>query len=375
MTVIAFDDYDPVLHSRLPREKITVQGVDDDDKERGLLDIMRALTLPGAVIVPTSDRVVAFMGKHQQELLAKYRFRLPPRAVLEGLNDKRLETGLIASLGVPIPATVPHLPEQPESLEEQLRYPIIFKPHVYSVHNIFPLKNAIVHDGAELREFWSRWKSALAVLLAQEVIPGPDSASWICSCTYDEDHRLLDCGIKQKLRAFPAHFGGSCFAVSKSNSEILELARVLGEKLEYVGHAGIEFRWDEREGQYKYIEWNPRMPANVGFDEACGMPTVWNSYRVALAGKAEPSGLPQRENVHYLDVKSDYRSLLADGVSRPLAVYTLLKVLVTRRTSGPYFAWDDPMPGIVVAWRFVSNLLRSMKQKAFRGHDLSPKKA
>ena len=43
----------------------------------------------------------------------------------------------------------------------------------------------------------------------QEVIPGPDNADWVCGCTFNQAHELLDCAIKQKLRMAPAHFGVS----------------------------------------------------------------------------------------------------------------------------------------------------------------------
>ena len=135
-------------------------------------------------------------------------------------------------------------------------------------------------------------KNILSTLLAQEVIPGPDTASWVCSCTFDRSHRLLDCSIKQKLRMAPPHFGISTLAVSRSNDAIVELVRKLGAGLAYKGHAGIEFRWDSRDETYKYIELNPRIPANVEFDEATRLPTVWNSYRVAI-GPGHAAGTAQ----------------------------------------------------------------------------------
>ena len=364
VTAIAFEDSDPILYSRYAATKITVPGDDDDAKESRLLEILQELPLVGAAILTTSDRLVAFMARHQDSLLARYRFRLPPPAILEALNDKRLETDLVQRLGFAIPATVPVLPDDPAQLAERLRYPIILKPHVYSVQNIFPPKNAIVRDREELENLYREWRPALPVLLAQEVIPGPDSASWIGSCTYDENHVMLDCGIKQKLRATPAHFGGSTFAVSRENSDIVELARRLGEKLDYVGHAGIEFRWDHRDSEFKYIELNPRLPANVGFDEASGMQTVWNSYQVALTGRSDGGSSLFREHIYYLDVKGDLFSQLQDGVPKLKALTTLLCLLLFRRTSGPYFAWDDPLPGLVVAWRFLESISESIRRKA-----------
>jgi predicted ATP-grasp superfamily ATP-dependent carboligase len=232
-----------------------------------------------------------------------------------------------------------------------------------------------VRDRDELENFYREWRTALPVLLAQEVIPGLDSASWIGSCTYDENHVMLDCGIKQKLRALPAHFGGSTFAVSRENPEILELAHRLGEKLDYVGHAGIEFRWDHRDSEFKYIELNPRLPANVGFDEASGMPTVWNSYQVALTGRSDGGKARLRERIYYLDVKGDLFSLLEDRTPKLKALATLLGLLLFRRTSGPYFAWDDPRPGLVVAWRFLVRVSGSIRRKALGKFSTQAQKA
>jgi len=364
VVAIAYEATDLVLHSRWPARRLLLAGATDAAKEAALLSLLQELPCAGAAILATSDRLVTFLARYREALGGKYRFRLPPAEMLDALNDKQKETRLAESLGFDIPKTVTTLPSRPEDLEAALQYPIIFKPKSFEVEALFPRKNAVVGEPAELRAFYREWHQALPALLAQEVIPGPDSYSWICSCTFDEDHTLLDCGIKQKLRALPAHFGGSTFAVSRGNAEILELARRLGQRLRYVGHAGIEFRWDARDGTYKYIELNPRLPANVGFDEACGLPTVWNSYRVALEGRAELSGLTQRSGTYYLDLKGDFRSQRHDRVPIWRIVLGYAAVLVRRRTNGPHFAWDDPMPGLVVAARFLGSAWESLRRSS-----------
>jgi len=220
-----------------------------------------------------------------------------------------------------------------------------------------------VHDSEELLEFYEQWNDALPVLLAQEVITGPDTLSWVVSCTFDHRCQLLDCGVKQKIRCLPAHFGGSTYAVCRNNDEIVELARDLGKKLEYVGHAGIEWRWDERDQLYKFIELNPRVPANVGFDEGCGLSTTWNSYRVALGEHAEHSNIEQKEDTYFIDLTGDLSSLLADGTPAPKIAATVLGLLF-KRTSGQFFAWDDPLPGIVVGYRFLIRMLRKLLDRS-----------
>jgi predicted ATP-grasp superfamily ATP-dependent carboligase len=350
--VIAYEESDVTLLSRYPSSKTVLRGDTDREKEEHALRILRELPVDSAVILTNSDRMVAVIARERELLRNKYHYALPTREIVDALNDKLQETRLVSSLGFSVPKTMQDLPADPASLAQDLRMPIIFKPHSYLASNLFPLKNAIVRDFEELVTFYRRWEPAISVLLAQEVIPGPDSNSWICSCTFDENHDLLDCGVKQKLRAFPAHFGGSTFAVSAINEQVVELTRQLGKKLGYVGHAGIEFRWDERDQCYKYIEVNPRLPANVGFDEASGLPTVMNSYHVSLGNEVQKSKAPQRNGVYFLDMMDDLRSARADGVPawRIAAEYCRLLFMPT---NGLHFAWDDPMPGLVVGGRIL----------------------
>ena len=139
-----------------------------------------------------------------------------------------------------------------------------------------------------------------------------------------------------------------------------ELTRRVGRELGYIGHAGIEFRWDDRDNQYKYIECNPRMPENVEFDEYCDMPTVWNSYQVALGNSPEKSAHSQREGVIFLDLDGDLRSRLKDGESLLKILASYLKCMLRRR-KGLSFAFDDPLPGLVVAWRLIGRLVRQVR--------------
>ena len=359
VTVIAYDEDDPVLYSHYPTLKIRIKGADDETREQFVLEELDNLRLSGAALLATSDRLAALISNHRAELSDKYRFVLPSAQLIDALNDKSQEVELLESLGFDIPKTTTRLPGDPDALAGQLRFPMIFKPHSYAVQHLFPEKNEIIADAHELELFYKRWRNALPALLAQEVLTGPDSLSWICSCSFDQQHRMLDCGIKQKIRSLPAHFGGSTLAVSRKNEQIEQLAAEVGAKLNYVGHAGLEFRWDRRDDCFRFIELNPRFPANVGFDEACGLPTAWNSYQVSLGKNPTPSGTTQRQGVYFLDWTGDLSSQAADGTSIFKIVASYLPLLF-RRTSGLYFEWSDPVPGLVVGYRFIARALAKL---------------
>ena len=352
---IVWDAGNLLLASNAARKKIVIPGNSEQSKEANLLDILMSMQEDGAVLITSSDRMIAFMARHRAALSAKFRFNIPDTDLIDALNDKKRETALIAGLGFPVPETIQELPENPEDLEALLRFPILFKPASYAAKSLFPAKNAEVSNSSELKRFYAAHAKALPVLLAQEVIPGPDGYSWVASCTFDSSHDMLDCGIKQKIRMNPPHFGGSTFAISADNAEVYELTRQIGRALGYVGHAGIEFRWDDRDEQYKYIECNPRMPENVEFDEYCGLPTVWNSYLVALGHEPEDPPRQQRTGVVFLDLRWDPGARLKDGESIFAILGSYARYSFHRR-KGQCFAYDDPMPGFVVAWNMLKVL-------------------
>jgi predicted ATP-grasp superfamily ATP-dependent carboligase len=158
--------------------------------------------------------------------------------------------------------------------------------------------------------------------------------------------------VKRKIRMSPPHFGVCSFAVSASNSEVLELTARLGSRLGYTGHVSLEFKWDHRDGLYKYIELNPRLPASVALDEASGVPTVWNTYRVALGEDVEPVASRQRDGVIYLMPLDDAYNRLKDG-ERLGAILAHYLAWSLHRRVGPHFAWHDPLPGLVHIWTFL----------------------
>lgn len=361
VTALLLEESDTARYSRYADTVIDVAGADNEQRDNRMLVALRGLPDEGAAILTTSDVGVSFLARNRDELSGKFRFTLPKTDLVDALNDKSREVALVASLGFAVPKTITALPSDYALLSQELRFPIIFKPHSFAESNLFPEKNAVVLTAAALAQFYAEWPHALHGLLAQEVIPGPVSYSWVCSCTYDQSSKLLDCLTRQKFRTIPHEFGTSTFSECRGNENVVQLARDLGKRLDYVGHAGIEFRWDDRDGEYKYIELNPRIPGEVGFDMACGLPTVWNSYLVALGQKVSCSGKAQQEGLAFHDMHRDILTLRSARV--PMwKILAIQLAMLFRRTSGLYFATDDIKPGLVVALRF----LRETGQAGFR---------
>jgi predicted ATP-grasp superfamily ATP-dependent carboligase len=349
---VAFDRRATVLASRLPMRKVYVEAGSAEQLQEGLLSVLRTVASQRPVLIPTSDRLVSFIHRNATALAKDFALCLPDAGLAARLNDKHDETRLIASLGIPLPKTVQELPDRWQDLQQALGLPLIIKTRSYRQSIPGGRKNVVSTSREQLERFYRECGHMRDAVLAQEVIPGPDDSLWLCSCTFNRRHELVEALVKRKLRMSPPHFGVCSLAVSASNPEFLELVRQLGALLRYTGHASIEFKWDRRDGLYKYIEINPRIPASVALDEASGVPTVWSTYRLALGEDVTPVATRQHDGVVYVKRLEDIANRLRDR-ERPWVILWHHSTLVFRKRVGAHFAWHDPRPGLAYAWWFA----------------------
>ena len=349
---VLWDLVTPVRYSRFARSTLTVPPGTDAEREAHLLRLLTGLGHDRPVLLASSDRLITFIARHREELARHFAICAPDLALIETLNDKAREVELVASLGFPVPKTLAPAPPSAAEIEARLGLPVIFKPRSFEHLSLIPTKNVVIRDRATLEAFCRQHSASFDGLIVQEVVPGPDDANWAVGCTFDRAHELLDCQVKQKLRMTPAHFGVSSVAITASNPSVLELTRRLGKALRYSGHASFEFHWDHRDGTYKYLELNPRIPFTVQFDDFCGLPTVWTTYRVALDANTPYEPGVQRDGLLYFDLVGDLSARLADG-ERFWAIVAGYARMLGRKKEGPYFAWDDPLPGLWMTWRVI----------------------
>lgn len=346
---------DPGLWSRVPTRTVAVPA--DGNRDEALLRALRPLATGRPVLIPTTDVYVAFMMANRAELSTLFRTILPAGHVVESLLDKEAETELMERMGVPIARTERRLHLRPASWWDGLRFPVIIKPRMSAYVRHLGSKNRILTSAEEAAEFSRTRAEILEYLLAQEVIEGDDSQQWVCNSVFNERHDLVNAFVFQRLRLSPAHFGVTSMAVSRRNADVVALVERIGKGLGHVGPAMVEFKVDHRDGEYKYIEINPRLGLVNYFDTRCGASNVVASYRLAC-GEDVPRNAEQREGVYYLCMYDDLFARVKDGEPLSAILKSHASILAREHVSA-YWRWYDPMPGTVVAWRNVSALVRS----------------
>ena len=356
---VALNAGEPVLLSRLPKRKLVLEGAEDQDSR--LLDLLGTIGDPRPVLIPTSDRLVSFMIKHRRALAERFDFCLPDDDLTALFIDKARETEEIAALGLPLPKTVQKLPERATDLSAQMRFPIIVKPRSFEYLSTLNRKNIVLSDERELASFYEQFGDARHGLLAQEVIPGGDENLWVCNCSVGRSHELLGAFVFRRLRLSPPHYGVTSYAVSERNPAVVALVERLASGLGYVGSAMVEFKYDARDRQFKYIELNPRLGLCNYFDTVCGVNNVFYAYQLAVGLETRRTD-SQRDGVMYLSAFDDLYSRRQDGEPILSALGHYLSN-AGRLHVGAHFTFHDPWPAIVVAYRDVRRVFAEAGQK------------
>jgi len=355
--VVVASHEEPALLSRLPVQKV-IAGPKDED----LLRALHGLAGPRPVLIPTSDRYVAFMSQHRQQLADSFDFCLPADELAALLIDKASETELIEKLGIPLPLTVRDLPPTAVELAGLLGFPVIVKPRSFAYLATLGKKNVVLGNLAELTLFYEEHLPILPFLLAQQVIPGGDENLWVCNCSIGRSHEVLAAFTFRRLRTAPSHYGVTSYAVSEDNAVVKEQVRRLVAGLRYLGPAMVEFKYDPRDGLYKYIELNPRLGLVNFFDTSCGVNNVLNAYLVA-SGAAMPSAdHRQRDGVMYLCLFEDVYARYKDG-EKLFAILGHYLRNALRLHVGAYWVWHDPWPAVAVGYRNVMRVLIAISRK------------
>ena len=354
--VISRSKRDVINYSRLPAKK-TVLGA----QAESMLLAELAKAEPGTIVIPTSDWFVSFLSEHAIDLQSRLRFVHADAHITDMLIDKAEETRFVARYCA-LPKTVQQLQDMP-SLLAQLNLPIIIKPRSHK-HMVLGSKNRILSTVQDVEAFFDDYKEQLSHLIAQEVIPGDDSCQWVCNCFFDQHADLVQAFSFNRLRLSPSHYGVTSYAQSQYNETVIALCRKLGKALGYIGPAMFEFKRDPRDGQYYYIELNPRLGMCNYFDTYCGINNAYACYQL-LKGEPMTANPKMRSNVMFVSLYEDFFSRRKDGERLGTILQDYLRHLRQPHVF-IYYVWWDPLPAIRMLLQQMRQLSKALLNRFSR---------
>ncbi|MFC9628164.1 ATP-grasp domain-containing protein [Streptomyces mirabilis] len=362
MYAITEDRYTPAAASRYLRRAFVWPTTGTEEPERlveGLLRIGARIGRP-TVLVPTDEEAAVLIAEHQEELGERFLFprvdaKLPRRlASKQGLHE------LCVEHGIPSPAAAfPQSYEEIVEFAESARFPIVAKNREAFVRRSQPAVNGTTRIATRegLLSLARDWGDQPGVIL-QEYLPREEAEDWIVHAYFDADSTPLAMFTGVKVRSWPPHAGMTANAYVVDNPELADLAARFIKQIGFSGVIDLDLRFDRRDGQYKLLDFNPRMGAQFRlFENESGIDVV-RAMHLDLTGRTVPEG-EQRAGHRYIVENIDLPALLAyrrSGYTTPHA---------PARASGTELAWlagDDLRPFFTMLARFVRPGARHLYQ-------------
>lgn len=370
-TVVMLDPWEPVRASRFAEKILVPQrgGAGEAggrDIESAVLEVLSRIDRdPRPVLIPTSDLLAHIVAKHRATLERRFRCCIPPAAAMEIVLDKAKDTRALEGTGVPLPNTAQDLPSSPAELVRRIGLPLIVKPRTYVDKDSLGWRNVVIRSLADAEQFYRTSQAVFHRVVAQELIPGPDDALWECICLFNDRSELVRAFTFRKLATMPAHFGATSRARSERSETLVRLAAEAGKAFGYVGIADVDVKYDARDGRFKYLELNPRLGLAHWFGTRCGVNITLDAYRLQCGEDLSP-GNAQVEGKPYLAVLEETGARLQDGDSVFAIAGGILAALLGRPV-GPYFAWNDMLPGPFTVMRIARRLMNKSWRLKLRG--------
>lgn len=339
-------------------------SMEDEDFVSFLLYVGKKYHLEQWILFPTQDDAVQRVACNIQALSQVYRLITQDWDVIRWANDKRFTYRMAEEVGVPCPKTL--YPSSKDDLASlAIPFPVIIKPAISIRFQYATRLKALPASTAQ--ELLAHYESATRSIssdeiMVQEIIPGDGRVQYSIA-TFCEDGKILKWMTARRTRQFPIDYGlGSSFVEAIYVPELLPLAEKLLSYMCVSGMVEVEFKYDERDKQYKLLDINVRPWGWHTLCIACGLDFPYMQYRYALGSfDANPSNSVDY-GYHWVRMLTDVPAGIQEfraGITTPVAY---MKSLVGKTTFS-VFDGSDPLPMFGDVWVAVSRVLSSKLKK------------
>ncbi len=310
--------------------------------------VLKAIRSEGerVVLFPERDENVEWALDNWAEAQALADMPLPddPEAVLR-LRRKDLLPGVAAEAEVPSPGTV--LADGAESVREaNLRPPVVVKAVEGQEFALaFGHKAVVAEDLDEAMRVAQEAHDRGFQTIIQEIVPDSHERIYSLLAYVAKDGRPLVTVVGRKVRQGPLRFGTSAVFEVDYEPKVLDQGLRLLRAAGYTGIAHVEFALDPRDGEYRVLEVNTRLPvwAALAANRHLDLPRIVYDDLSGL----EVDPLPTfRGDLTWVYLAKDVYVSLQMARRRELGPRQFLSGYLRRPKARAVFAKDDPWPAV-----------------------------
>jgi D-aspartate ligase len=301
------------------------------------------------VLLPTSDAFFLFLSRHRAQLADRFLMNLPSEDVAESVVNKRRLYELAARSGTAFPKSYfPDTYDEALAVKDAVRYPAFIKPHWGHQWRAY---FGGLHKGFKVQtpeEFLCRFREVMASghsALVQSYITSPDDNLFSVSLYVGRKGEVLAAFPRRQVRQYPPNSGTVTLAISERNPELVANATHFCRSIGYRGIAGLEYKRDREDNQYKLLDFNPRLMLSDGLTAYCGINLALIQY-LDLTGQRPAPRREYTEGVKWLDTIEDFHAFKQYHERGELGFRDWLRSMWRARVFA-LFAWDDPLPFLI----------------------------
>lgn len=312
-------------------------------EDGGLLDFLLNLGQKGGyngwLLFPTNDFHVKLLSQNKPALSQYFKITTDNWEVIRLFYNKRETYRLVSELNIPIPETF--YPKNEGDLNNiSPVFPCIIKPAV--MHDFYKQVKQKVFVCKDFNALVFHYRAACKLIpsdeiIVQNIITGP-SRNQFSACFLFLNGQPYVTLTATRMRQHPLDFGNATtYAETVDLPVIVEYALKILKAANYNGLCEVEFKKDETDGQYKFLEVNTRTWKWHAIAEKAGAPFLVNFYRYLIGEKISPV-LTQNQ--------ASFRHALTDY---PVQLKLMMKgYKYSFRRKQPcvkaVWAWDDMKP-------------------------------
>jgi D-aspartate ligase len=361
---IVEDRFAPAATSRYLSGALVLEGEGVSGVVSSLADIGERLGRR-AVLIPTDDLAASFINDQSETLQKWFLFPRSPQDLPRRLANKKTLHSLCKSIRVPCAeAEFPRSFEDVEAFIGRAEFPVVLKMAEPQRRPKGTRSVEIVQTARELRTLYRQLEdTGCSDVMFQDYIAETSGEDWVVHGYANPQTDCLLVFTGKKLRSYPAFAGSTTLGRAEHNEPLRRQAEMMLRTIAYAGIMDMDWRLDKRDGQYKLLDFNPRVGANFRmFESEAGVDVVRALY-LDITGRSVCRSL-QREGHTFIVEPYDFAASLNYMRQGGLGVRTWLQSLKGKKETA-WFSWDDLAPFFMLCANLVLRTIERSVKRCF----------
>jgi predicted ATP-grasp superfamily ATP-dependent carboligase len=332
-------------------ESITCPNFDSDENRfiQFLISLREEENPAEAVLIPTSDASLRVISKHKDLLTEYFRPLACDWETTRKITEKNVSYQIAEKLGIAIPKTCfPNTKDDLRQISQTINYPCLLKPvisHVFS--NKFNQKLFRANTATELMHTY-QWLTLMGFnVMVQEDVPGEDANLVCINTVFNKKSEPLAFFMHRRLVQNPPRYGVMALGESIWEPKIIQPCLTLLKSIGFQGLAQVEFKWDNRAKEYKFLEINGRSYLSISFPTRCGLNLIDLACRNAVDEEIAPLtsfSCKYKCGVIWVAFPMYIKSMMQYSRMKEQKLKRLIRPLFTRHLSFSVFSLQDSAP-------------------------------